>query len=136
MEITYSAGADALAIVLVPDAASARTVQQSGGVALDFDARGRLIALEVLDASTRYDPAWLASLGSPVRTLTLAEAAEESGLAPATLRVQLSRGRLAGEKRGRDWFVAEHELFDYLESRAPQGRPAAKKKARRPKARV
>ena len=43
----------------------------------------------------------------------------------------LNKGRLAGEKRGRDWFVDATALMNYLESREPRGRPARNPKARR-----
>lgn len=134
MRITYSAEADALSVDLVPDGTSAETRRLTPDVAVDLDEDGRLIAVEVLRASQHYPRAELEQLAAPVEWLSLAEAAKESGLSPTTLRVQLNAGRLEGRKRGRDWVVARHVLWTYLENRAPSGRPPAKRKARRRKA--
>ncbi len=128
--MTYSSEADALAIKLAPGAISARMVRLAPGVNADFDGAGRLIGVEVLRAGERYDRAALEHLAAPTEFLTLAEAAKESGLSPATLRVQLHKGRLTGAKRGRDWVIATHELWNYLEGRQPRGRPPATRKGR------
>ena len=121
----YDATADALAIELTEDARSAKTVRVSPTVALDFDKKGRLITVEVLQASTHVDPAALAQLPSAADQLTLLDAERESGVKASTLRVQLNAGRLKGVKRGRDWYVDATDLMNYLESRSPRGRPAA-----------
>lgn len=121
----YDRTVDALAIELTPSAYSAKTVTVSPGVKLDYDKDGRLITIEVLDASFHMDPRALAQLPTAQDLLTLAEAAAESGLAASTLRVQLNAGRLQGVKRGRDWLVDATGLMNYLESRSPRGRPAA-----------
>lgn len=130
MRITYDGTADALSVELSPGKV-AQTRQQGGGVFVDVDKEDKVLGIEVLDASRRFDSATLASLQSPTVYLNLAEAAEESGLSAGTLRVLLNNERLKGEKRGRDWFVTLAELDTYLESRAPAGRPAFKYKARR-----
>lgn len=44
---------------------------------------------------------------------TLAEAAKFMGMSPITLRVQLHRKRLKGEKHGRDWFLSGTEIRSY-----------------------
>lgn len=131
MQMTYSPTADAVAIELVPEAPSARTQHLGPDIAADFDARGRLVSLEILNASAHYAPAELQRLAAPVDYLTLAEAAKESGLAPATLRLQANRQRLAAVKRGRDWLIPRHALWNYLESRGPSGRPPRSKRGRR-----
>jgi len=63
--------------------------------------------------------------------MTLAEASARSGLARATLRVLIHRRRMAGRKRGRDWFVTPSSLEAYLSSRDTRGRRAADPKAHR-----
>lgn len=45
--------------------------------------------------------------------LTLVEAAERLGVAPATLRAQIHRGKLQGRKLGRDWLVEDAEVERY-----------------------
>jgi YD repeat-containing protein len=124
MRITYDPSADALAVSLIDRGKVVKTVRQADDVQLDYDAAGHLVAIEVLAASAHFERVTLARFDSPATWLTLTQAAEEAGLSPATLRVQLNNGRIRGEKRGRDWFIAQHELWTYLESRAPQGRPA------------
>jgi uncharacterized protein YuzE len=54
MKITYDAATDTLTVVL-RDATARISVEEKSGVILDYDAEGRLIALEVLDASARVD---------------------------------------------------------------------------------
>ena len=131
MQLTYDATVDAFQFELAPGTPVAKTIEWGHGVYVDVDARGRVLGIEVLDASTRFDAASLATLQPPVNTLSLAEAADESGLSAATLRVLLNGGRLVGRKQGRDWTVTLSDLYTYLESRAPSGRPAKSRKARR-----
>jgi uncharacterized protein YuzE len=54
MKITYDAATDTLTVVL-RDATARISAEEKSGVILDYDAEGRLIALEVLDASARVD---------------------------------------------------------------------------------
>ncbi|MCH7476404.1 MAG: DUF2283 domain-containing protein [Gemmatimonadetes bacterium] len=130
MRFTYDEAVDAMAVELAPGAKSKRTRRVARDVNIDLDARGRLISVEVLNASEHYGARALAAMDSPERLLTLTEAAEESGLAAATLRKQIHNGRLYGIKRGRDWMVAEHTLWSYLETRDPRGRRAPTEKSR------
>jgi len=125
MHTTYDIGADALGITFAEGRRGARTQEVAPGVSLDFDADGRLVGLEVMDASWHMPRAVLERLPSAGRYLTLAEAADESGLAPATLRRQINNGRITAVKRGRDWLVDETALVNYLESRDARGRPPA-----------
>lgn len=127
----YDRDADALAVELRAGATSARTVRVSDTVRVDFDAKGRLITLEVLDASGHLDRKTLETLPTAGEWLTLAQAEHESGLRATTLRVLLNRGRLQGEKRGRDWFVHATALWNYLESRESKGRQPTNTRARR-----
>jgi excisionase family DNA binding protein len=129
LRITYDDEADALTIELVPGKNSARTVEQGPGVYADFSADDKLISIEVLDASSRYPKELLETLNAPIQPLTLAQAAEESGIAAATLRKQIHNRRIKAIKQGRDWIIPRHELVNYLSSRAPQGRPSTSAKA-------
>lgn len=128
--MTYSIGADALAIEFDPDGEGARSQEVAPGLVLDFTAEGKLLALELLNASRHVPRATLERLPTPARYLTLVEAAEESGLSPVTLRRQIAAGRLSAVKRGRDWLVDETALVNYLESRDARGRPSAQRAAR------
>lgn len=128
MRFTYSAPADALYIELVGGRREvARSQEVGSGITLDFDAGGRLLGIELLNATRHVPRDQLEAAGTPDEWLTLAEAsaaAAEEGvvLSPATLRVQIRNGRIPAEKRGRDHFVSRHALFTYFESRAPSGR--------------
>jgi uncharacterized protein YuzE len=53
MKIEYDKEVDAL-YIRIQEKDIARTQEVSDGVNLDFDGEGRLIGLEVLDASKRY----------------------------------------------------------------------------------
>lgn len=56
-------------------------------------------------------------------TLTLTEAARGLGVRTATLRAQIARGRLAAERRGRDWHITSTE-YDRYKSEVQLGRPS------------
>jgi uncharacterized protein YuzE len=129
MRVTYDAEADVFGFELAR-AAPARTMQQPDGVLVGYDSNGRVVSITVIEAKAHFDDQALTRLGSPAIELSLAEASEKSGLAAGTLRVLLNSGRLEGEKRGRDWVVTLANLDNYLESRAPAGRPAFRYKAR------
>jgi len=156
LRLTYDATVDAFQLELAPGTPVAKTIEWGPGVHVDVDARGRVLGIEVLDASTHFDAASLATLRPPVIALSLVEAADESGLSAGTLRVLLNSGRLVGSKQGRDWTVRLSDLYvllnsgrlvgskqgrdwtvrlsdlyTYLESRAPSGRPAKSRKAKR-----
>ena len=124
MTFTYDREADALSIELVPDATSARMVRIAPDCNGDLDRRGRLVSIEILQASAYYPKAQLERLERTSDELTLLEAAAESELAVTTLKNQIRAGKLRGVKRGRDWFVERAELFNYLENRSAAGRPA------------
>lgn len=121
MKITYDPGVDALAIHFVANPKSARTEEVSEGINLDFNAKGKLVAIEILDASRFAPAATLGKLDSAREDLSLADAAEESGLSPDTLRSLIHKKRLPAAKEGRDWKVSRADLYNYLESRDARG---------------
>ena len=134
---TYDHEADALYVRFGVPRVPASTRLLAPGIMADVDADGQLIGLELLDASTRVSADALSDLGAPTTWLSLIEAGEVANLSPTTLRVQLHNGRLDGEKRGRDWFIARHVLLNYLEEveeRSRAATPAQAEPAKVPRA--
>jgi excisionase family DNA binding protein len=123
MKIEYDKGVDALSIWFVDRPKSARMTTVAEGINLDFDKKGVLVAIEILDASRFGNRENLSQLAEPSYKMTLAEAAKESGLQSDTLRSQINKGRLKARKEGRDWKVELADLYNYLES---QGRSKRK----------
>lgn len=54
MRVIYDAGTDTLSIIL-SDQPVAESDEEKPGVILDFDASGNVVAMEILDASSRVD---------------------------------------------------------------------------------
>lgn len=136
MQVLYIASEDALSVIIT-QAERPISREIAPGVTGDFDQDGRLVALEILDASKRYPDADFNALPDGQEWLTLEEAsvaAAEEGetISPSTMRVQLKAKRLTGKKQGRDWLISRAGLWNYLESRSPAGRRGKPKNQQRP----
>jgi uncharacterized protein YuzE len=123
MKLTYDPETDALNVELLAGR-STQTIELTPDTFADLDASGRLLSVEILEASAKYGRDVVENALPAAEWLTLAEAAKEGGIATATLRVLLNAKRLKGRKRGRQWEVARAELWNYLDNRAPSGKPA------------
>jgi uncharacterized protein YuzE len=135
IRVTYDPQGDVLAVGLGPLRKALGATEVSPDHYLHLDPKGRLVSIEILRASKHYRRSLLQGFPSPVRLLTLNETAAAAGLATTTLRSQIHAGRLPAVKRGRDWLVAEHDLWNYLDNRAPQGRRSNSKTKRSSKRR-
>ena len=116
MKFTYDEDADAM-MMLLADAEVEETREIAIGVYADYDAQGRLISLEILDASKNYDLVGV-ELDAPNPFLSLAAAGEMYGISPTTLRHQIARGVLKGVKAGRNWVVHHRDLHAYITQRS------------------
>jgi hypothetical protein len=65
----------------------------------------------------------MAELEGADKPISLARAAELSGIDPGALRIQVRGGKLGGEKIGRNWTTTRRQLHRYLSNRRPGGRP-------------
>ena len=118
MRMTYSRTADALMIHLGDNKERTNGASLPGGVGfLDLAADGTVLAIEILDASKHYQRGHLEALGEEETVLSLTDAAAVAGTTPQAMRKACERGRLAGQKVGRDWVVTSTALTEYLNSR-------------------
>ena len=122
MDLAYYADSDTLTLILQPGAEVAQTETNVAGIMIDRDPAGAIVATRVPGASVRFDRETLERLDVG-RLLSMAQVAKETGLNATSLRVELQHGRLAGEKRGREWVVTRGELTRYLDRRASERQP-------------
>ena len=116
MKITYDKHADAMSITLA-DAEVEETKSVAPGFFADYDADGRVIALEILNTTQKYDFD-LTHIEPPNPYLSLSEAGEMFGLSPTTLRHQIAKGVLKGKKFGRNWTVRHDHITAYVHQRS------------------
>ena len=122
MEITYDKNVDAMTILLANlDIEETRDI--APGVYVDYDADGRVVALEILKASQKYDISEI-EMQPPNPYISLSDAGRLYGLSPTTLRHQISRGVLEGKKFGRNWMVRNDHMADYVRERSRKARKA------------
>ena len=112
MKVTYDRNADAMSIVLA-DADVEETRSVAPGFFADYDADGRIVALEILKAAQKYDFDQ-ANIKPPNPYLSLSQAGEMFGLSPTTLRHQIAKGVLKGKKFGRNWMVRNDHMATYV----------------------
>ena len=125
----YDATADALAITFGGSARGRPITRQiAPGIHADYVGT-QLVAIEILDASTRMNPKVLAKVAPATEWLTIAEAVAESRRQPTTLRNAIAAGKLEAKKHGRDWMVARTALWNYLEALGPAGRKPTDRRA-------
>lgn len=123
MRIQYDQEVDILTIDLVDDLSdSPGATELAPGLYADITADGRLLSLEILNASAKYPREVLlkhpANYDEPI---SLAGAAVVAGCTVKALQLAIQRGRLAGKKIGRNWTTTDRALADYLNSRKHEG---------------
>jgi uncharacterized protein YuzE len=57
MKVSYDSRTDTLSVILKDNASIAESDEDKPGIILDYDARGDLVSLEILDASQRVTEA-------------------------------------------------------------------------------
>ena len=116
MKITYDKNIDAMRILFSgSDIEETRDI--APGVYVDYDTEGRMVGLEILKASQKYDLGDI-EFQAPDRYMSLSDAGRLYGLSPTTLRHQIGKGVLKGKKFGRNWMVRNDHIADYVRERS------------------
>ena len=122
MKMSYDRAGDILIIQLGDLSESPGAVDLAPGVYVDVTDEGKVLAIEVLDASAKYPPEQLAAIAARyTRPMTLLEAASVAQTTSEALYKAIQRKRLVASKQGRDWYVEEKALEAYLHSRKHEG---------------
>ena len=122
MRVMYDREADALSILLA-DGEVGQTKNIAPGVEVDFDFEGKVLAIEFLNASKKYDID-ISGLEEPDPYYSLAAAADLYKLSATTLRHQIEKGVLRGVKFGRNWVVHRDDLDEYMRERSRKAKQA------------
>ena len=116
VKITYDKNVDAM-MILFSDSDIEETRGIAPGVYVDYDADGRMVGLEILKVSQKYDLGD-AEFQQPNPYMSLSDAGRLYGLSPTTLRHQIGRGVLRGKKFGRNWMVRNDDMAAYARERS------------------
>lgn len=122
MSVYYDEDADSLTWVLGgPDALPVDTLM-AGPVAILLDEAGRVVEVELLNASRHAAPEALVSVARlSLRSFPLVELAERHGLTRGALLKAIQRGKLpASQVRGR-WYATEADVEAYLAAARSSG---------------
>lgn len=124
MKFTYDPEVDILMIYL--DDVKPRRARGAelpfGGAYVDLADDGTILAIEIQDASRKYPPKVLEQYPPNYeKPMALADAARVASTTPEALKKAIQRGRLRGQKLGRDWVTTIAALTEYLNSRMHEG---------------
>ena len=90
MKITYDRNVDAM-MILFADLDIEETKDIAPGMYVDYDADGRVVALEILKASEKYDISNIESNG-PNSYLSVSDVGNLFGISPASFQYQITNG--------------------------------------------
>ncbi len=123
MRIKYDPEVDILVVDLGDLTKSVGTEEVAPGIHIDWDENHTILALEVMNASKRYDMDLLAQHPPNYEEpLALADAAHVLGTTPQALQKAIMRGRLRGVKVGNTWTTSIAAVTEYMNSRSVRGR--------------
>ena len=115
MELSYDDHTNTLVVTFVAKVRTTRFLKLAPFTTAFFDRWQRLVCIEICKASSIYSSAVLELFKQRPGFLSLAQAAEEISLSPATLRKQIHNKKLKAVKLGRDWLVTPTDLSVYVE---------------------
>ena len=122
MRFEYDPEVDILTVELGDMARLAKTDRLPNGVIVDYAEDGTILSLEIMSASKKYPLDKLqvhpANYEEPI---SLAEAAKIADCTPDTIKKAILRGRMHGQKIGRNWTTTIAALTEYLNSRVHEG---------------
>lgn len=123
MKITYDAQVDILMVTLDEDTKPRARGEEiaDGGAYIDFAEDGTIQAIEIFGASKKYPIDKLLGTRADYAPMSLAEAAQVSGISYDALKKACERGSLKGKKIGRNWTVSPEALSAYQAGRKRVG---------------
>lgn len=129
MRIQYDAEVDILTIDLVDDLSESPGARElAPGLYVDVTAEGKLLSVEILDASKKYSLAELSKYPANYEDpISITQAASVANCSTEAIKKAIMRGRLRGKKIGRNWTTTIGALTEYLNSRKHEGPGSAEK---------